>query len=224
MANQLISLPPKLLRSQPSTHRVHPSTEQPAASNQASTQGKHADHPETCFSLHNFASPQAPEAAARIACLPHGLPQSREQYGCRPALGGRKPKEIKYHTTGVAGVEALPSSAWQASKHCPAWQASKHCPGAASHVSRSSLLLRGVRARRPPAHHPTTTTTTRATPASAGPGATTLVLLVHCSRSPGLPLARAAAGSAALGCSSRYAPNARLADPAAAGSLPSAPP
>ena len=145
MANQLISLPPKLLRSQPSTHRVHPSTEQPAASNQASTQGKHADHPETCFSLHNFASPQAPEAAARIACLPHGLPQSREQYGCRPenelaALGGRKPKEIKYHTTGVAGVEALPSSAWQASKHCP---------GAASHVSRSSLLLRGVRAAPP---------------------------------------------------------------------------
>ena len=201
MANQLISLPPKLLRSQPSTHRVHPSTEQPATSNQASTQGKHADHPETCFSLHNFASPQAPEAAARIACLPHGLPQSREQYGCRPenelaALGGRKPKEIKYYTTGVAGVEALPSSAWQASKHCP---------GAASHVSRSSLLLRGVRARRPPAHHPTTTTpaTTRATPASAGPGATTLVLLAMCSRSPGLPLARSAAGSAALGCSSR---------------------
>ena len=56
------------------------------------------------------------------------------------ALGGRKPKEIKYHTTGVAGVEALPSSAWQASKHCP---------GAASHVSRSSLLLRGVRAAPP---------------------------------------------------------------------------
>ena len=112
------------------------------------------------------------------------------------ALGGRKPKEIKYHTTGVAGVEALPSSAWQASKHCP---------GAASHVSRSSLLLRGVRARRPPAHHPTTPTpaTTRATPASAGPGATTLVLLAMCSRSPGLPLARSAAGSAALGCSSR---------------------
>ena len=56
------------------------------------------------------------------------------------ALGGRKPKEIKYYTTGVAGVEALPSSAWQASKHCP---------GAASHVSRSSLLLRGVRAAPP---------------------------------------------------------------------------
>ena len=115
------------------------------------------------------------------------------------------PKKLNTYTTGVAGVEALPSSAWQASKHCPAWQASKHCPGAASHVSRSSLLLRGVRARRPPAHHPTTTTpaTTRATPASAGPGATTLVLLAMCSRSPGLPLARSAAGSAALGCSSR---------------------
>ena len=80
------------------------------------------------FSLHNFASPQAPEAAARIACLPHGLPQSREQYGCRPendelaALGGRKPKEIKYlynrrgrrrstAQLSVAGVEALPSVA-----------------------------------------------------------------------------------------------------------------
>ena len=189
MANQLISLPPKLLRSQPSTHRVHPSTEQPATSNQASTQGKHADHPETCFSLHNFASPQAPEAAARIACLPHGLPQSREQYGCRPenelaALGGRKPKEIKYYTTGVAGVEALPRR----------------------RISCESVVTAAARrARRPPAHHPTTPTpaTTRATPASAGPGATTLVLLAICSRSPGLPLARSAAGSAALGCSSR---------------------
>ena len=209
MANQLISLPPKLLRSQPSTHRVHPSTEQPAASNQASTQGKHADHPETCFSLHNFASPQAPEAAARIACLPHGLPQSREQYGCRPenelaALGGRKPKEIKYHTTGVAGVEALPSSAWQASMHCPTQRGRRR--STAQGISCESVVTAAARrARRPPAHHPTTPTpaTTRATPASAGPGATTLVLLAMCSRSPGLPLARSAAGSAALGCSSR---------------------
>ena len=67
------------------------------------------------------------------------------------AMGGRKPEEIKYlynrrgrrrstAQLSVAGVEALPNSAWQASKHCP---------GAASHVSRSSLLLRGVRAAPP---------------------------------------------------------------------------
>ena len=157
MANQLISLPPKLLRSQPSTHRVHPSTEQPAASNQASTQGKHADHPETCFLFTilrrlKHRKRQRALRACRTDCRNRAnntdaAPKNDEL----AALGGRKPKEIKYlynrrgrrrstAQLSVAGVEALPNSAWQASKHCP---------GAASHVSRSSLLLRGVRAAPP---------------------------------------------------------------------------
>ena len=54
-----------------------------------------------------------------------------------PAQRGRRRSTAQL---SVAGVEALPSSVWQASKHCP---------GAASHVSRSSLLLRGVRAAPP---------------------------------------------------------------------------
>ena len=201
MANQLISLPPKLLRSQPSTHRVHPSTEQPAASNQASTQGKHADHPETCFLFTilrrlKHRKRQRALRACRTDCRNRAnntdaAPKNDEL----AALGGRKPKEIKYlynrrgrrrstAQLSVAGVEALPRR----------------------RISCESVVTAAARrARRPPAHHPTTPTpaTTRATPASAGPGATTLVLLAMCSRSPGLPLARSAAGSAALGCSAR---------------------
>ena len=106
--------------------------------------------------------------------------------------------------------------AWLASKHCPAQRGRRRSTAQLSVAGVEALPRRRIscesvvtaaarRARRPPAHHPTTPTpaTTRATPASAGPGATTLVLLAICSRSPGLPLARSAAGSAALGCSSR---------------------
>ena len=155
MANQLISLPPKLLRSQPSTHRVHPSTEQPAASNQASTQGKHADHPETCFLFTilrrlKHRKRQRALRACRTDCRNRANNTDAAPKTNWQLWAAGSPKKLNTYTTGVAGVEALPSSAWQASKHCPAWQASKHCPGAASHVSRSSLLLRGVRAAPPP--------------------------------------------------------------------------
>ena len=128
MANQLISLPPKLLRSQPSTHRAHPSTEQPATSNQASTQGKHADHPETCFLFTilrrlKHRKRQRALRACRTDCRNRAnntdaAPKNDEL----AALGGRKPKEIKYlynrrgrrrstAQLSVAGVEALPSVA-----------------------------------------------------------------------------------------------------------------
>ena len=155
MANQLISLPPKLLRSQPSTHRVHPSTEQPAASNQASTQGKHADHPETCFLFTILRRLKHRERQRALRACRTDCRNRANNADAAPKTtnwqlwAAGSPKKLNTYTTGVAGVEALPSSAWQASKHCPAWQASKHCPGAASHVSRSSLLLRGVRAAPP---------------------------------------------------------------------------
>ena len=147
MANQLISLPPKLLRSQPSTHRAHPSTEQPATSNQASTQGKHADHPETCFLFTilrrlKHRKRQRALRACRTDCRnrANNTDAAPKNDGLAALAAAGSPKKLNTYTTGVAGVEALPSSAWQASKHCP---------GAASHVSRSSLLLRGVRAAPP---------------------------------------------------------------------------
>ena len=77
------------------------------------------------------------------------------------ALGGRKPKEIKYHTTGVAGVEALPSSAWQASMHCPTQRGRRRSTAQLSVAGVEALPRRRIscesvvtaaarRARRPP--------------------------------------------------------------------------
>ena len=205
MANQLISLPPKLLRSQPSTHRVHPSTEQPAASNQASTQGKHADHPETCFLFTILRRLKHRKRQRALRACRTDCRNRANNTDAAPLWAAGSPKKLN-----------TIQPAWLASKHCPAQRGRRRSTAQLSVAGVEALPRRRIscesvvtaaarRARRPPAHHPTTPTpaTTRATPASAGPGATTLVFLAMCSRSPGLPLARSAAGSAALGCSSR---------------------
>ena len=205
MANQLISLPPKLLRSQPSTHRVHPSTEQPAASNQASTQGKHADHPETCFLFTILRRLKHRKRQRALRACRTDCRNRANNTDAAPLWAAGSPKKLN-----------TIQPAWLASKHCPAQRGRRRSTAQLSvagveaqprrRISCESVVTAAARrACRPPAHHPTTPTpaTTRATPASAGPGATTLVLLAMCSRSPGLPLARSAAGSAALGCSAR---------------------
>ena len=205
MANQLISLPPKLLRSQPSTHRVHPSTEQPAASNQASTQGKHADHPETCFLFTILRRLKHRKRQRALRACRTDCRNRANNTDAAPLWAAGSPKKLN-----------TIQPAWLASKHCPAQRGRRRSTAQLSVAGVEALPRRRIscesvvtaaarRACRPPAHHPTTPTpaTTRATPASAGPGATTLVLLAMCSRSPGLPLARSAAGSAALGCSAR---------------------
>ena len=138
----------------PPIESIHPPNSQQPATKQArraSTQTiqKRVFSSQFCVASSTGSGSAHCVPAARIAAIARTIRMPPRKTTNWQLWAAGSPKKLNTYTTGVAGVEALPSSAWQASKHCPAWQASKHCPGAASHVSRSSLLLRGVRAAPP---------------------------------------------------------------------------